>query len=405
MTTTARIHFEPTWITIPSPNPRDTIEVMRRQVEAGHAARAAARREMEGRGSCIYRLVSAFNEQYGETAARRAASAAGLMPGGGWNWYDARFMIAECLGAPEPQWNLESASWWQDHEHHLQWVQTAADVSRIAVPDWRKAAPVAHMLEAHERWVQAFPSDSGWNAVWYMTLPSGRCSPEGGEPVAGIGYPSFVDLGIFLLGVTNFLTIVGGDEEMADALMDKCFELSTSYVEFYLTIHKSRWEAMLGFGGDMSCLLSPRLYERYGIGWDARLFDFVRRHHDVPATLPCNMHSCGPSPHLYNIWGRHPHRDNIVTIQTRLLPGQVERLRQSLPTTFLELTIHPQHFDLAGVQPGEVKRVLVETARDAGWRDVSITIFAVAHTPENLPALEANILACDEAMQEVNQST
>jgi hypothetical protein len=257
------------------------------------------------------------------------------------------------------------------------------------------------MLASHERWKTAFPEDPGWNRIWYLTLPSRYRSRLGGEPAAGINYPSYIDLGIFLLGTTRFLTIIGGEPELADALMDKCFELSATYTEFFLSVEPDRWEALLGFGGDVACMLSPRLYQRYSLDWDARLFEYVQKMHVTPDDLPCNLHSCGPSLHLYSLWGKHPYQKNIATMQTRLLPGQVKKLRDNLPNTFLQLTFHPQHFDFAQAEPAEVKRVLWEAARDAGLRDVYFKVFAVAHQPQDLGRLEANLIAFYETLGEM----
>jgi len=149
--------------------------------------------------------------------------------------------------------------------------------------------------------------------------------------------------------------------------------------------------------------LSPRLFERYGLAWDARLFDYVQKTHHTPDGIPCNYHSCGPSLHLYERWGRHPHQRNITTIQTRLLPGTVKRLRQSLPETYLEMTIHPQHFDLAENTPERIAEVLWETARDAGLRDLHFTLIAAAHEPAHLDRLETSYRVCLDTLTEINE--
>jgi hypothetical protein len=177
--------------------------------------------------------------------------------------------------------------------------------------------------------------------------------------------------------------------------------LSTSFTEFILTLKHESFDALCGFGGDVTCLLSPRLFERYGLAWDARLFEYVQKAHSTPDDIPCNYHSCGPSVHLYDKWGRHPYRRNITTLQTRLLPGHVGKLRENLPDTYLELTIHPQHFDLAEVEPEAVRNVIRETARDAGFRDLHITLFAIAHEPWQLDRLETNLAVAYEALSQI----
>ena len=88
-------------------------------------------------------------------------------------------------------------------------------------------------------------------------------------------------------------------------------------------------------------------------------------------------------------------------LQTRFLPGQVKRLRENLPHTHLQLTVHPQHYDAARVDPDDLKRLLWESARDGGFRNVHFFIFAVVHQRQNLDRLDANILALEEIMPEI----
>jgi hypothetical protein len=222
--------------------------------------------------------------------------------------------------------------------------------------------------------------------------------------VLTVNYPSFVDLGVYLMGMTNSLAILAGDPSQADALMDKYFELSTSYTEFLLSLKPEPIDGLCGFGGDATCMLSPSLYERYGAGWDARLFEFVRRSHNTPADLPCNLHSCGPSAHLYDAWGRHPRRDNITTMQTRLIPGTVRKLRENLPGAELELTIRPPHFDVARAAPEELKDLLVQSARDAELRDAHLVTVLCVQRPEDLPRAKQTIAACRQALETIRRS-
>lgn len=396
----ASVWLDLTWLQPIYPDPRGSVEEMRRRAAEGRARRERWAEQAEREGHAIHRIAQEINRRFGAPRLRRQMEATGQLPPlGNWNWYDARFMIAECLGAPPPEWDDRTHSWWQERSHYLESVRTAADVRNIPIPDWPRTEPVARMLASHARWMEAFPDDGGgWGITWYMTLP-------GGGAVKSINYPAFVDLGIFLIGTTRFLEIVGGDREMADALMDKCFELSTSYTEFILTLKEESFDALCGFGGDVTCMLSPRLFDRYGAAWDVRLFEYVQKVHRTPDDLPCNYHSCGPSLHLYERWGRHPLRRNIKTIQTRLLPGAVGKLRENLPETYLELTIHPQHFDLAEQPPERVAEVLWETARDAGFRDVHITLIATAHEPSHLDRLEANLQTCYDTLTAINGGT
>jgi len=392
------VWLELTWLKPIYPDPRESVAEMRRRAAEGKERRERWAEQMAREGRTIWQVTEEINQRFGMPKLRRQMEATGRLPSlGTWNWYDARFMIAECLGAPPPEWDDQTHSWWQERTHYMDTVRSVADVRAIPIPDWPRTKPVARMLASHARWMEAFPDDGGgWGITYYLTLP-------GGGAVKSINYPAFVDLGLFLMGATRFLEILGGDREMADALMDKCFELSTSYTEFILSLKEESFDALCGFGGDVTCMLSPRLFDRYGASWDARLFEYVQKVHHAPADIPCNYHSCGPSVHLYEKWGRHPHRQNITTLQTRLMPGTVRKLRENMPDTYLELTIHPQHFDLAEQPPERVAAVLWETARDAGFHDLHITLIAVAHEPKQLDRLETSLCVCRDTLTEINE--
>ena len=253
-----------TWVTLPHPDPRTSVEAMRQRAAENPRVQEEVVRAIEAQGSGLFKVVEAINAELSVPKALRVPPAA--MPWWKkfehevrWNWYGAQEVIAECLGAPEPAWDERSSSWWQDHEHHLTWVQSAADVARIEVPDWKNTASVAKMWAAYERWNQAFPDRP---AV-----------------VGGPGYSSFADMGPYVVGTSRFFTILGGEPEFADALMDKCLELSWSYAEFIRSLRPVETEGVkqVGLGGDTMCLLSPRLYEKYGIGSDIRLFEYFKK--------------------------------------------------------------------------------------------------------------------------------
>jgi hypothetical protein len=50
-----------------------------------------------------------------------------------------------------------------------------------------------------------------------------------------------------------------------------------------------------------------------------------------------------------------------------------------------------------------VAEVLWETARDAGFRDVHITLIAAAHEPAHLDRLETSYRACLDTLTEINE--
>jgi hypothetical protein len=304
-------------------------------------------------------------------------------------------MIAIAMGAPEPRWM--NGAWWHERAHYpLAKVESKAELARFAAPDWGKLDVVRRMLDSRARWQSERPDEplAGLGLTWEMNIP-------GRDPACTFFYPSFVDLGVYLMGMTHFLTVLAGEPELANAFMDLCFELSTGYTEFLFGQKPERFEGLGGFGGDATFSLSPALYPRYGAAWDARLFDYACARHSLPADVPCNLHSCGASSHLYELWGRHPCSRNITTLQTRLLPGEVKRLRQSLPNVQLELTLHPPQFELATATPDQVRDVLLASARDAGLRDAHFGFIAGVRRPEGLPQLMRNLQACSEAMEEI----
>ena len=304
-------------------------------------------------------------------------------------------MIAIGLGAREPRWI--NGVWWHDREHYpLAGVRSAADVARIAVPDWNRLEIVQRMLESRAAWGRAHPDEplTGFGLTWPLTIP-GRGS------ACGVFYPSFVDLGVYLMGMTRFLGLPAGEPDVADALRDLCFELSTSYTEFLLAVHPEPFEALGGFGGDATALLSPGLYERYSAAWDARLFDFARAEHDLPDDVPCNLHSCGASSHLYDLWGAHPRAGNITTVQTRLIPGRVKPLRENLPGAQLEVTLHPPEFDVVAATPEQVGALLRAAAGEAGFRDIHFAVIAAVHSTDAVPRLERNLAVLAQTMEEI----
>lgn len=340
--------------------------------------------------------VSALNDRFGTTRRvreqreGRSAPRPSSWPG----WYGAQDMIAIAMGAPEPLWI--NGMWWHDRNHYaLEHMQSVAELGRLTVPDWCRIDCVQRMLDSRDRWHGTRPDEpaSGFGIVYDTLAVPGR-----GE-AAALCYPSFVDLGVFLMGATRFLAVLAGEPELADAFMELCFELSVGYIEFLFTLHPESFVGLCGFGGDATFFLSPHLYERYSAAWDARLFERVRSLHGLPETLPCNLHSCGASAHLYDRWRQHPYHGNITALQTRLIPGEVGRLRESLPHTQLELTLHPPEFDLVTAEAAAVREILGTSARDAGNRNVHFLFIATPQRPEDLSGLARNVQVCVDEME------
>jgi len=367
--------------------------------EAGKQAEARASTELmvEVRRTApdLEDTIRTLHDQFGtpqcvrDQRARRSPAPSSTWPG----WYEPRDMIAIAMGAPEPC--RLNGLWWHDREHYpLEGIGSVAELARLKMPDWPRVGCVQRMLDSRERWRQERPDEppAGFGIIWDNLAVPGR-----GE-VATICYPSYVDLGLYLMGATRFLTILGGEPELADAFMELCFELSISYTEYLLSLRSESFTGLCGFGGDATFFLSPTLYPRYGAAWDARLFAHVCARHRLPTEAPCNLHSCGASAHLYAAWGRHPCHRNITAMQTRLIPGAVGRLRSSLPDVELELTLHPPQFDLVAAEPEATRAILRQSAADAGGRNVHFSVITAAQQPTDLPRVTRNVQAIIDEM-------
>ncbi|MBT3272753.1 MAG: hypothetical protein HN368_06340 [Spirochaetales bacterium] len=405
---TADITFEQSWAHQICPDPRLTVDEMREQDFAFRAFKNKMAGELKSNGSDeIYRTIGELSSRFGrarstwsENASENKPKSVGRNSARPWKWYDARYMIATALGAPKPVWDGTTYSWWMDREqgNPLNAGMSPAEVSAIPIPDWKNLPQVHEMFQSRERWVKAFPDDiPPFSNVSQLDV-------HAGEKKWFLGFPSFVDLGIFLLGTSDFLAELGMESELAEALLDKSFELSTSYLEFMHSVYPIQMELLLGFAGDTACLLSPSLYKKYSVRWDAMLFEYVQNRYGCAENFPCNLHSCGPSVHLYDAWGEHPHNDNIVVLQTRLVPGTVGSLRKTMKKSVLQLTFHPQHYDVVNAASDDFKHVLINSADSAERRDVHFSVIAVANRPEEVPMLQTNINVMLLALEELNAS-
>ena len=397
---TATVSFEPTWMPRTYPDPKADVATLRQQAEEATCLREEAVRTVKGAGYGIYELAGQINRTFGSTHPRpKAARAETAKPHWRWEWYEPSPFIATVLGGSEPEWHAATASWQMYRgQSVLDWVKSPADVARIPVPDWERTKQAEEMRASLERWKEAFPHSPP------IDVASFRLQVPGGRRLRFKGCSSFIDLGIYLFGMVGFLEILAGDPDLAGALMEKCFALSTSYGEFWQSLDEAEFEGLIGFAGDVASLLSPPLYWRYSVAWDTTIFRHFKAFCAAGEDTPCNLHSCGPSAHLYEKWGQHPLRDNIKTMQTRLMPGHVRALRQSLPDTFLQLTFHPQHYDFARHTPQEIRATFRQVVRDVECRDAHFIVFAVAHDLAQVGALEASLEALYEELAEINRT-
>jgi len=305
--------------------------------------------------------------------------------------HDTYHVIATAYGAPYPRWDERTGSFWLDRDA-CPWkgIQDVSDVEMIPVPDWRSHPLIQEdmrkLAEARER--------LGEKA--FRTMPIGPVEFVWTHPRTGRSYrlshfPNFLNMGLALMGSTAFFTALGADHALAGALMQKCFEISASYNDFLTVACDRPREGWCSMGGDPACLVSADMYREYSMGFDA----LVRA---KCGNVPRNLHSCGPSRHLYGVWAEYPELEQIVLMQTRAIPGAMAPLRRSLPHTYIQLTIHQPQVDFERESPARVKDLVWEFAEALGFRDMSITVL-FSWVDERV---RANLAALFEAAREVN---
>lgn len=305
-------------------------------------------------------------------------------------WYtvpqhDGRNIIAAAFGAAYPDWDEFSGCFVLPlNAHPWAGLHSVAEVERLPVPDWDQNPLVQ---ESRRKWkeIQAL---AGTGKAAQMPLNWTELQWAGHRMSV---FPSFLDLGGFLMGSTEFLTVLASDPELAQALLRKCFELSASYSDAMCRLYNRPRTAWCSLGGDNSCLVSADMYRDYAMTFDA----MVR---EKCGNVPRNLHSCGASQHLYRVWGEYPEREQIVVMQTRAIPGAMAPLRDSLPHTHIELTIHQPQFDFERETPDRIKTLVWEFAEALGFRNMKITVlFSVVDD-----LVKQNLAAFFQAGREVN---
>jgi hypothetical protein len=305
-------------------------------------------------------------------------------------WYavpqhDGRNIIAAAFGAARPEWDELSGCFVLPlNAHPWAGLDSVAAVERLPAPDWEQNPLV---LENRRKWreVQALvgADDAAQMPLNWTELRNGNHRMS--------CFPSFLDLGGFLTGSTEFLTVLALEPELAGALLRKCFELSASYSDCMCRLYDRPRTAWCSLGGDNSCLVSAEMYRSYAMAFDG----LVRK---KCGNLPRNLHSCGASRHLYEVWGEYPEREQIVTMQTRAMPGAMAPLRASLPQTHIELTLHQPQIDFERETPDRVKALVWEFAEALDFRDMSMTVLFSTVDVRS----KTNLAAFFEAGREVN---
>jgi len=234
--------------------------------------------------------------------------------------HDGRNVIAMAFGAAYPEWNEESGAFViPGNAHPLAGLDRVEDVARLPLPDWDRNPLVR---ESRRLWDEVKLRVGAETA---SKMPLNYTEFTWREYRMSV-FPTFLDLGGFLMGATEFMTALASDPDLGMALLEKCFALSASYSDCMCRLYNRPRTSWCTLGGDNSCLVSPAMYREHAMPFDA----LVR---EKCGNLPRNLHSCGASRHLYEVWKEYPERERIVLMQTRAIPGAMAPLRASLPQT------------------------------------------------------------------------
>ena len=304
--------------------------------------------------------------------------------------HDPRIVTAVAYGASYPIWDCGIGSFWPVEEAPVwDWVKTVADVAKIKAPAWEENRLVQEMLLKDEELKSKSKYEFDSEQVSFNELPFKN--PNTGERFRFCMFMTFIDLGGYLLGSTRFMELLALDHELARAVMEKCFEISTSYSDFMRRTFGQELTGLASLGGDNACMLSPDMYREYAMAFDSMMIDKC-------GDVPCNLHSCGPSPHLYDVWTEYDNIDNIVLMQTRAVPGEIKRLRQALPNTYLMVTMMPPQIDFENEDARRIEQLVWQFSEDAGYRDLQISAFISKTGPET----DRNVRAFYQAVSKVN---
>ena len=301
-------------------------------------------------------------------------------------WPYTELLVCCAYGAPPPRWMPANGHWWHDRDFWpWQDIQTVEEVERIRVPRWEDVPEMEHVFRRLEEASAAFPGHRFTTARWTWTPPTGEIE------YAFSHFISFIDLGPFMMGTVPFFTLLAGSPSVADALMLKGIEVTTSVSDYQ---HQYWHHPPVRGGsvvGNFGTFMSPRTYERYSLAADLMVLDRYGGRQ-----LPCNLHSCGPSSQLYDYWARFP---NVPVMQTRGISGQTGRLRAAMPNTYLHITLHPPQLEWEIGSPDEVRAAVWEHAEAAGFRDVQLHLIVTGYGGSHG---EANLRVFRDAIAEVN---
>ena len=305
---------------------------------------------------------------------------------------DLRQVLAQAFGAPELTWSSETGCLWDDRSRvPLSRPESAEEINALPMPDWDTVPAVQKVLNRKQEIEAALPSIRVTSDCvrWERANPNGR--------YGFVTIPSFIDMGPFLMGDEHFFESLLMRPEMSHALMGRGLQWAVSYNEYMRDrfLHMAG-EPVRGVGsmaGDYATMLSPDLYDEYAYGYDHTVME-----HFGP-DLPTNLHSCGPSAHLYEKWTAYP---NVAVLQTRWTDGHLARLRSLMPNTLLEMTFAPPQFDIDHADIADIENLLWQAARDAEFRGVSF--HAIFTGVRDNAATDQRLRAFFKTIEDINNS-
>ncbi|MCX7705754.1 MAG: hypothetical protein N2115_05800 [bacterium] len=275
---------------------------------------------------------------------------------------DPRYVCGMAYGADGPRWDEQESMFWFDRtKPPLKWANSPEAVRSLKIPVWQDQPLIRKMIEYNEKLAKRnkYPHSEEF-VVWHRTF--------NGTRVRFATFFSFIDIGHFLWGTEDFFIYLASDPELSSTMLEFCFKLSTGFTEFLHDFYGiKQFNGISSFGGDFSCMLSPGLYEKYAMGFDMKLVEKY-------GNLFCNLHSCGPSSHLYEVWAKYPNREKIIFMQTRYVRGTMKNLKAALPYTYLQITLHPPQFDFENETEQNIDTVVSEIADVCENKGVDIVV-------------------------------
>ena len=165
---------------------------------------------------------------------------------------------------------------------------------------------------------------------------------------------------------------------MAHAILNKVTEINFKMVDFFSRIQGKNVER-IHLGDCAATMLSPQLYEEYGLKYNVI-------HSQRFGT--CQIHSCGPSTHLLEVFAKTPHVKMVEL-------GWYTDMRRSgevFPKTHITASLDPVSFLMD--DPNTVKRKIKDYISGARMKELTLVVEIEYGVPDR------NIYAVYELMNE-----